>query len=133
MPLTLAMALRTPLRATPARSTLTPLLRRHLSTPPPAPEASSSKSSSGPSATALFYRQLVPSMIACLSIGSIVYYALELTHSILDREVVVRELEEKVATLEGEVERLRVTGGASAAGSAEEKLFDGGKSWWKVW
>lgn len=72
-------------------------------------------------------------MIACLSIGSIVYYALELTHSILDREVVVRELEQKVATLEGEVERLRVTGEASATGTVEEKLVGGGKSWWKMW
>jgi hypothetical protein len=72
-------------------------------------------------------------MIACLSIGSIVYYALELTHSILDREVVVRELEEKVATLEGEVEKLRVAGGAPAVGSAHEKVLDGGKTWWKMW
>lgn len=73
-------------------------------------------------------------MIACLSIGSIVYYALELTHSVLDREVVVRELEEKVATLEGEVERLRVAGGgSSSAGSATEKVLAGGKSWWKAW
>lgn len=72
-------------------------------------------------------------MIACLAIGSCVYYALELTHSVLDREVVVRELEEKVMGLEAEVERLRVSGVGSKVGAGEGELLEAGKSWWKVW
>lgn len=48
----------------------------------------------------------------------------------LDREVVVRELEEKVASLEAEVEQLRLEGGSATSPSG---LPEGSKSWWKVW
>lgn len=51
----------------------------------------------------------------------------------LDREVVVRELEEKVMGLEAEVERLRVGSVGSRVGRGEGELPEGGKSWWKVW
>jgi hypothetical protein len=65
-------------------------------------------------------------MLHCLALGSIVYYALELLHHTLDRELVVEELETKVRGLEGELEVLR---------SGSDGLVQGesGKSWWRFW
>ncbi|GAA6003969.1 hypothetical protein JCM10207_006491 [Rhodosporidiobolus poonsookiae] len=80
------------------------------------------------SATSEFYRALVPSMLHCLALGSIVYYALELVWMYLKREKEREELRKRVEELEGELETLRSGGkGVGKDGAAQ------GKSWWKLW
>lgn len=81
-------------------------------------------------------------MIACLAISSCVYYALELTHMVLDRERVGEELRAEVERLEAEVERLKL---AVTTTSGTGRRDDGSllhddvsaratqRSWWKIW
>ncbi|GAA6000583.1 uncharacterized protein JCM10292_000496 [Rhodotorula paludigena] len=80
-----------------------------------------------PSATAEFYRALVPSMLHCLALGSIVYYALELTYMYLLREKQGDDLRAKVAALEDELAAVRA-GPHDAQGGAKAT-----RSWWKLW
>ncbi|GAA6056525.1 hypothetical protein JCM3770_006860 [Rhodotorula araucariae] len=86
--------------------------------PPPPPR----------SASAEFYRAMVPSMLHCLALGSIVYYALELAYMVLAREKEGLDLRDQVARLEGELEVAR----RGAVGAREEHGAKG-KSWWKLW
>ncbi|GAA5975000.1 hypothetical protein JCM11641_006797 [Rhodosporidiobolus odoratus] len=81
------------------------------------------------SASAEFYRALVPSMLHCLALGSIVYYAMELGWMWLKREKEGVELSERVKVLEEELERERRRG---AVGTKAEAASSGG-SWWKLW
>ncbi|GAA5876913.1 hypothetical protein JCM8547_006309 [Rhodosporidiobolus lusitaniae] len=80
------------------------------------------------SASAEFYRQIVPSMLHILALSSIVYYALELSWMWLKRDKEGVELREKVEKLEKELEdeRKRGTTGGKAAGGK-------GGNWWKLW
>lgn len=78
-------------------------LRRNI--PPPSESApAAAKPKKAPSTTTLFYRQLVPSMLHCIALGSIVYYALELVHNTLDNEFIIEELRGEVLELEGRLE-----------------------------
>ncbi|GAA6029171.1 hypothetical protein JCM8097_001635 [Rhodosporidiobolus ruineniae] len=81
------------------------------------------------SATSEFYRALVPAMLHCLALGSIVYYALELAWMWLKREKEGEELKERVERLEKELEEERTRGGKVGKGAAA----GGGTSWWKLW
>ncbi|GAA5972300.1 hypothetical protein JCM3765_007661 [Sporobolomyces pararoseus] len=109
----------------------TSLARRSISSS--SPEASSSTTSTGPSATAVFYRALVPSMLHCLALGSIVYYALELVYMTLKREQQVELLGGRVKELENELEAAR-RGPTEAIKTAADGRIEGEKkSWWKVW
>ncbi|CEQ40653.1 SPOSA6832_02287 [Sporobolomyces salmonicolor] len=84
-----------------------------------------------PSPTAVFYRALVPSILHCLALGSIVYYALELSYMWLRREKDAEDLGARVAELERELEEARKgreTGGVSAG----ERTARRG-SWWRLW
>ncbi|GAA5898465.1 hypothetical protein JCM6882_007783 [Rhodosporidiobolus microsporus] len=84
------------------------------------------------SATAEFYRALVPAMLHCLALGSIVYYALELGWMWLKREKEAGELRERVGGLEEELEVERSRGaGGSTKGVGERG--EGRGSWWKLW
>ncbi|GAA6064724.1 hypothetical protein JCM10212_005847 [Sporobolomyces blumeae] len=86
----------------------------------------------GASATAVFYRNLVPSMLQCLALGSIVYYALELTWMTLDRERKVERLSDEVTRLERELELARRRGTPAASETATDGR-DGRRPWWKFW
>jgi hypothetical protein len=75
-------------------------------------------------------------MLHCLALGSIVYYALELTYMTLSREQQVELLGERVKLLEGELDLARrgptdegrkVTEGRTDPTEGERKR------WWKVW
>lgn len=66
-------------------------------------------------------------MLACLAIGSIVYYSLELLHTYLEREVIVEELESKVTALRRELEDARTLRAGSNASTKE------GKKWYQLW
>ncbi|GAA5897635.1 uncharacterized protein JCM6883_006762 [Sporobolomyces salmoneus] len=142
------MFARTPLAsriATPARrpnvalSIRSPFFRKFLSTSLPrrsttASPESSATSPAGPSATAVFYRALVPSMLHCLALGSIVYYALELAYMTLKREQQVELLGDKVRKLEGELEDARRGPIGRVTGMIERKTDEREeKPWWKVW
>lgn len=72
---------------------------------PTSPPPSTPKKKSSP--TALFYRNLLPSMLHCLALGSIIYYALELLHNFLDAELIKEELDLKIEGLERELEIVR--------------------------
>ncbi|GAA5868569.1 hypothetical protein JCM1840_005492 [Sporobolomyces johnsonii] len=120
-------------RASPLSTKLSPLTRTLL--------LSRSSSSSSPAAppprdqpspTAIFYRALVPSILHCLALGSIVYYALELTYMWLRREKEAEELGAKVAELERELEEARKGRGPSG-GSEREGATAKGRSWWRLW
>lgn len=89
--------------------------------PPPAPKRSASSE---------FYRALVPSMLHCLALGSIVYYALELGWMWLKREKEGEELTRKVAELERELALERTRGISKGKSTAEDGK---GGSWWKIW
>ncbi|GAA5823200.1 hypothetical protein JCM11251_007521 [Rhodosporidiobolus azoricus] len=82
------------------------------------------------SATSEFYRALVPAMLHCLALGSIVYYALELGWMWLKREKEGGELRDEVERLERELERVRRTGAGVEKGEEGEKEE---RSWWKLW
>ncbi|KAM0752167.1 hypothetical protein T439DRAFT_379273 [Meredithblackwellia eburnea MCA 4105] len=114
------------------------LLRRPFSSSTPRPSQSQSHQRQGPSPTAIFYRHLVPSMIQCLAIGSIVYYALELLHNTLDRERIIEELQAKVDGLERELQektqgRKGLLVGMVGGRNGDSLETGAGKSWWKFW
>ncbi|GAA5906380.1 hypothetical protein JCM5296_003184 [Sporobolomyces johnsonii] len=125
-------------RTSPLSTTLSPLTRTLVLS-----RSSSSSSSSSPAAppprdqpspTAIFYRALVPSILHCLALGSIVYYALELTYMWLRREKEAEELGAKVAELERELEEARKGRGPSGVSEGEgEGETAAGRSWWKLW
>ncbi|KAL8277424.1 hypothetical protein RQP46_010146 [Phenoliferia psychrophenolica] len=92
------------------------------SPPPPAPRERS--------VTGQFYRQLVPSMLHCLALGSIVYYALELLWSHLESEVVIGELQGQVKELEERLDAVRWGGEVEEEAS---RVGSSGRSWWKMW
>ncbi|GAA5956307.1 hypothetical protein JCM21900_006138 [Sporobolomyces salmonicolor] len=84
-----------------------------------------------PSPTAVFYRALVPSILHCLALGSIVYYALELSYMWLRREKDAEDLGARVAELERELEEARkgrATGGVGAGERTERR-----GRWWRLW
>ncbi|TKA52094.1 hypothetical protein B0A53_04754 [Rhodotorula sp. CCFEE 5036] len=83
------------------------------------------------SATSEFYRALVPSMLHCLALGSIVYYALELGYIYLAREKDGETLRARVEQLEGELEMARAGGADGTAAGLEGERSR--KSWWKLW
>lgn len=66
-------------------------------------------------------------MLHCLALGSIVYYALELTYMYLLREKQGDDLRAKVAALEDELAAVRA-GPHDAQGGAKAT-----RSWWKLW
>ncbi|KAK4057360.1 hypothetical protein OIO90_001428 [Microbotryomycetes sp. JL221] len=93
--------------------------------------SSSSSSADQPSGATLFYRQMVPSMIAVLAISSTVYYGLELLHSVLDRQLYVQEMSKKVNELEMKLDQLKKatdTTTTAQMGKQAEK-----RPWWKWW
>ncbi|BGP42241.1 hypothetical protein JCM10449v2_006246 [Rhodotorula kratochvilovae] len=96
--------------------------------PSPSPNSRSAGEERARSASAEFYRAMVPSMLHCLALGSIVYYALELAYMMLAREKEGLDLREKVARLEGELEAAR-----RGEGSEQEVREGKGRSWWKLW
>ncbi|GAA5991747.1 hypothetical protein JCM10908_001120 [Rhodotorula pacifica] len=99
--------------------------------PPPPPDSKPQPKQR--SATSEFYRALVPSMLHCLALGSIVYYALELAYIYLAREKEGESLRARVEQLEGELalERAGGTKGEGTGGAAADGA--GRKSWWKLW
>ncbi|POY72338.1 hypothetical protein BMF94_4640 [Rhodotorula taiwanensis] len=107
----------------------------HPATSPPPSGGSGRQPPKPRSATSEFYRALVPSMLHCLALGSIVYYALELGYVWLAREKEGEELRLRVAQLESELAVARTSplgdagtaGGGALAGSGEKR------SWWKLW
>lgn len=98
------------------RTLQTTSFRRFPSSAPVAPTPKKA-----PSPTTLFYRQLVPSMLHCIALGSIVYYALELLHNTLDGELIVEELSLQVEMLEGELNLLKKGVEGSTTQSSEVK------------
>lgn len=80
-------------------------------------------------ATSEFYRNLIPSMLHCLALGSIVYYALEVGYMYLSREKQAEDLGKRVEELERELAVARA--GPALTGSDGGK--SSGKSWWKFW
>jgi hypothetical protein len=68
-------------------------------------------------------------MLHCLALGSIVYYALELTWMWLKREKEGEELKKRVEELERELQVERTRGTKKGRTAATE----GEGSWWKVW
>ncbi|GAA5922086.1 hypothetical protein JCM3775_003486 [Rhodotorula graminis] len=98
-----------------------------LSTPPPPPPGPPQQPKAR-SATSEFYRNLVPAMLHCLALGSIVYYALELTYMVLSREKQGDELRAKVERLEAQLAEARV-GKVEAQGGTPAPR----RSWWKLW
>lgn len=93
--------------------------------PPPDPSPPKERSTS---ATAQFYRDLVPAMLHCLALGSIVYYALELTWMTLAREKQGEELRARVEQLEGQLAEAR-----AGKVDAQEVGQAARRSWWKLW
>ncbi|KWU45869.1 hypothetical protein RHOSPDRAFT_32342 [Rhodotorula sp. JG-1b] len=83
------------------------------------------------SATSEFYRALVPSMLHCLALGSIVYYALELAYIYLAREKEGETLRARVEQLEGELAVARAGGADGTATELEGERSR--KSLWKLW
>ncbi|SCV69308.1 BQ2448_2328 [Microbotryum intermedium] len=71
---------------------------------------SSSSQAARVSATSIFYRKLVPSMLHCLALGSIACYALELLHSHLYGQYIAKELQTRVDGLKSELEQLHRSG-----------------------
>jgi len=119
-------------------SSLIPSSQRSLflSSPRYSSSTASPPPQNGPSATAIFYRALLPSMLHCLAIGSIVYYALELVYMTLSREKQVEVLGDKVRRLEEALEIARVEPVEGVSRSTKGIEGDGkgrGKSWFKVW
>ncbi|BGP18596.1 hypothetical protein JCM10213_004229 [Rhodosporidiobolus nylandii] len=101
----------------------------YLSPPPlyppghePQPERNASKE---------FYRALVPAMLHCLALGSIVYYAMELAWMWLSREKEGVKLKERVEELEAELEVARRSTAPEVAAPQGEDRKEG--RWWKVW
>ncbi|BGP34089.1 hypothetical protein JCM10296v2_005904 [Rhodotorula toruloides] len=80
-------------------------------------------------ATSEFYRDLIPSMLHCLALGSIVYYGLETGYMYLSREKQAEDLGKRVEELERELAVVRA--GPAVIGSDGEKSIV--KSWWKFW
>ncbi|GAA5869180.1 hypothetical protein JCM3774_003973 [Rhodotorula dairenensis] len=130
---------------TPLRSLATQTAPSPLSAPDHRSPHSSSSSSGSPnppppgstepkqrSATSEFYRALVPSMLHCLALGSIVYYALELGYLYLAREKEGETLSARVDQLEAEL-ALERAGGPGRDPLAPEGEQQGHKSWWKLW
>lgn len=73
-------------------------------------------------------------MISCLAIGSVTYYALELVHSVLERELIVELLTAQVEGLEAQVEQLKQGRSGNSAGAGGDSTPTGaGGSWWKLW
>lgn len=67
-------------------------------------------------------------MLHSIALGSILYMALELTQSFLEREYVSDKLQGQVYALEAELDELRKEAAVSdAEGSARRT------SWWKLW
>lgn len=88
----------------------------------------------------IFYRSLVPSMVACLAIASCVYYALELAYVVLEREKRGIELAKRVEVLEGTLEKLMVVKPQESNDVVETGKVEGDdgqrsrtQSWWKIW
>ncbi|KAM0786957.1 hypothetical protein ACM66B_002376 [Microbotryomycetes sp. NB124-2] len=77
----------------------------------------------------LFYRQLVPSMLAVLAISSTVYYSLELVHSVLDRQLYLETTGNKVQQLENELEQVK----KRTTAVHEEQVTQQRKPGWRFW
>jgi len=67
-------------------------------------------------------------MLHCLALGSIVYYALELTWMTLAREKQGEELRARVEQLEGQLAEAR-----AGKVDAQEVGQAARRSWWKLW
>ncbi|GAA5843062.1 hypothetical protein JCM9279_001847 [Rhodotorula babjevae] len=98
-----------------------------LSAPPPPPPGPPQPPKAR-SATSEFYRNLVPAMLHCLALGSIVYYALELAYMVLAREKQGDELRAKVERLEGQLADARA-GKVDVQGETRAAQ----RSWWQLW
>ncbi|GAA5864890.1 hypothetical protein JCM5353_003324 [Sporobolomyces roseus] len=125
-----------PSKFRPSQSISSPLRSFSLSSPRYSSSTASTPLRDGPSVTAVFYKALLPSMLHCLALGSIVYYALELAYMTLSREKQVEELGDKVRRLEEALEIARQEPVEGVLRSVKRTEGDGGgkgKSWWKVW
>ncbi|GAA6018392.1 hypothetical protein JCM11491_005957 [Sporobolomyces phaffii] len=136
-----------PLRTRPSRLAPSPSTSRRLEPPRSnrpshrLVSTSPASASSGPSATAVFYRALVPSMLHCLALGSIVYYALELAYMTLEREQQVDTLGTRVRLLERELDHARTTSNRRRGGLDGDPSHDEAAQarrgpdtpWWKLW
>ncbi|GAA5891297.1 hypothetical protein JCM8208_002576 [Rhodotorula glutinis] len=98
-----------------------------LSAPPPPPPGPPQQPKAR-SATSEFYRNLVPAMLHCLALGSIVYYALELAYMVLSREKQGDELRAKVERLEQQLAQARA-GKLDVPGATQAAQ----RSWWQLW
>ncbi|BGP26460.1 hypothetical protein JCM10295v2_005413 [Rhodotorula toruloides] len=96
---------------------------------PPEPRQPLVREPKPPNATSEFYRNLIPSMLHCLALGSIVYYALEFGYMYLSREKQAEDMGKRVEQLERELAVARA--GPAVAGS--DRVQSSGQSWWKFW